>query len=627
MKNLEIFLRINLYFYFIYNLLFILMKTNSLLQKKRKNLNVISKTSNLLTRAKELYEKESKKYDAEYSSFKWLNKIIEKGTFEDKIIALRDHIKINSNFTLKYLDLISHHLDIKNIRNYIFVIEILKDLYIGSILKQKKLKSFLDNTLENREYSNEELIQFYVDDYIHKKYFEYLQSMELKLRQDNLLQIKKKILIIFQTLLISKPEREEYILDLLIYKLGDPKVEISNLVISLLKNLQENHIIMSTVIIKRLHNYMKNSSITTEEGIYHTLILISQFKYFKNEEYLKYKFSIFFDYFNEYVEYDNQKYHKYLEVIIKILSSLLKERKNIEIDDLSKLVDEKMNLLFRLSHSSSIKLRIQVLKLIFTIIKDKDAKNKNKEINDNYNDYEDRYYKSLYELINLRDILVSKNIKELLKLIISSCLYDEDSLRCLAILRRLLQSATLAEPSFICCVLIIVSHVLFNKNHLWKYIDKIKKFNNNNNISIKRDPKYVDDSPLIEILYFLNHYHPTISKWAHFIIENYKTKTIEYNGDPILDFSLINFLNKFILKNPKIKNLKKKIEGSNATNKEDENLKFIEKFSKLQKTSKIKKKKILVDIEDYADKIVEDEIDKIDLKNDNLSLSEEDSIQ
>lgn len=249
----------------------------------------------------------------------------------------------------------------------------------------------------------------------------------------------------------------------------------------------------------------------------------------------------------------------------------------------------------------------------------------------------DRYYKSLYELILQKDVLNSRNLKEYLKLVISSCMFDQNTHRSLAILKRLIQTSTLAEPSYICCVLIIVSHVIQNKNQLWKYVDQLKlKTEPNESKSAlstifydnlnKRDPKYATDNSLVELTILLNHYHPTIQKWTRQIIENYKSEPIDYEGDPLLDFSLANFLNKFITKNPKIKSSKSKDKKKEEEEKKEENggenLTFIEKFSKVKHLAdqKMKKKKKQhMDIEDFADKVMEDEISKVNVggKEDN----------
>ena len=148
---------------------------------------------------------------------------------------------------------------------------------------------------------------------------------------------------------------------------------------------------------------------------------------------------------------------------------------------------------------------------------------------------------------------------------------------------------------------------------------------------------------------------------AKFIIENYNKDIISYNGDPLLDFSLTNFLEKFMLKNPKIKKEKKEIkkiendddelkkfinEEENINNniennnKEIDDFEFIEKFNKIYpeitsdknylKKMKKKEKKMKteedvdemignqeygnddLDIEKYADKVIDDEYKKYD---------------
>ena len=216
-------------------------------------------------------------------------------------------------------------------------------------------------------------------------------------------------------------------------------------------------------------------------------------------------------------------------------------------------------------------------------------------------------------------------------------------------MKRLVTISYCAEPPFIACVLVIISQVLRNKNKLWKVLEtpfsKVKE----NSIfdNTKRDPQYTnaDEFPLYELNILMNHYHPTIQKFSRFILENYKKETISYEGDPLIDFSLVNFLEKFILKNPKIKSTKnekkiipvekdeaqredeeyrkfigEKIEDEVDPAKDDANYKgekfdFIKRFGELEKASKLdkkKKKEMNKDIEDFADQVMEDEYAKYD---------------
>jgi len=170
----------------------------------------------------------------------------------------------------------------------------------------------------------------------------------------------------------------------------------------------------------------------------------------------------------------------------------------------------------------------------------------------------------------------------------------------------------------------------------------LNKTNINKFDDSKRDPLYTfaDDFPLHELTILNSHYHPTVQKFAKFILDNYKKETISYEGDPLIDFSLINFLEKFILKNPKIKKDKKnkkivptkseaqiedeefrrfigdEVENNEKPENEDggEKFDFIAKFGEYEKISGRKTKKSKKnkgkDIDEFADQVMEDEYEK-----------------
>lgn len=93
----------------------------------------------------------------------------------------------------------------------------------------------------------------------------------------------------------------------------------------------------------------------------------------------------------------------------------------------------------------------------------------------------------------------------------------------------------------------------------------------------KRDPLYcnADNAGLWELTCLLNHYHPQVRKYAEMLIEkrDESSNIIEYDGNPLLDFNLANFLDRFTFSKAKkkessgIKSLinKKKIRMSKIT--------------------------------------------------------------
>ena len=218
-----------------------------------------------------------------------------------------------------------------------------------------------------------------------------------------------------------------------------------------------------------------------------------------------------------------------------------------------------------------------------------------------------------------------------------------------------------------------------NKNKLWKMMEREQKGVKLFYDSTKRDPQFAQgEYSFLNELYLLEkHYHPSVQRMAKFIIENYNKDIISYNGDPLLDFSLTNFLEKFMLKNPKIKKdkkeakkiendddeLKKFIEGEDNEKNNNNNLsneiidendfEFIDKFNKIYPEitndknylKKIKKKekkmkteedvdemigdqefgqeKDDIEIEKFADKVIDDEYKKYNKDIDEDDLGEE----
>ena len=86
------------------------------------------------------------------------------------------------------------------------------------------------------------------------------------------------------------------------------------------------------------------------------------------------------------------------------------------MEKINEIIHEKISILFKLSHNKSLKLSIEILKLLFGII----TTDQN---------FIDRYYKSLYELISNNSLSSSKYVKEALKLIMISLMLDNNNNR------------------------------------------------------------------------------------------------------------------------------------------------------------------------------------------------------
>jgi len=160
------------------------------------------------------------------------------GTLDDKISSMSLLIKNDPKLTLNFLELLLKMSKKKNRRHSESCIMALKDLFLTDVLSNKKLSNFYQNTEDKTNLTDEALFELYVEDFVHKKYFEFIEIIQDIIINDPLKNMKKKYMNIIMEMLVRRPEREEQLLASLVNKLGDPVVEICSHAIKLLKNLQ-----------------------------------------------------------------------------------------------------------------------------------------------------------------------------------------------------------------------------------------------------------------------------------------------------------------------------------------------------------------------------------------------------
>ena len=681
-------------------------------KKQSKNKNNINRKlepiEQLYQKAKNIYETKTSSFDLDKIDYnqkvnkekRWTHDILQKGTFDDKISALLLYIRENPKMTLKYLEILIKLSENKNRRKNDAVIIGLKDLFLESILQGKKYVSFNNKykNVLNDKISEDELFNSYYEDKVHHLYLRFVNLLEESINNESIINIKKKNMEYLSEMLIKQPESEEKILQDIVNKLGDTSTEISNFTIKLLNKIQEIHMNMSNIIFKYVTIfYTMNDKNESKLNALNYLVQM-EIPNINKKIFLEESINFFFGLFNQIstenennnnkenekklrIEKNKKKQKKIKKIIlenknkdaindkllslivkrINILFKYIKNQKN-QMEKINEIIESKISILFKLSHSKSLKLSIEILKLLFGIITTQDQ------------NFVSRYYKSLYELISSKSLSSSKYVKEALKLILMSLMFDNNNNRISSFIKRLLEMCLISEPPFIICNLIIISQVIRNKNKLWKMMEReqsgVKLFYD----STKRDPQFAQgEYSFLNELYLLEkHYHPSVQRMAKFILDNYNKDIISYNGDPLLDFSLTNFLEKFMLKNPKIKKEKKEIkkitndddelkkfiqgdeDNNNKENKNitmDENdLEFIDKFNKIYpeitndknylKKMKKKEKKMRTeedvdemigdqeytkkenedsDLENYADKVIDEEYKKFgkDIDDDN----------
>jgi ribosome biogenesis protein MAK21 len=224
-----------------------------------------------------------------------------------------------------------------------------------------------------------------------------------------------------------------------------------------------------------------------------------------------------------------------------------------------------MDTLFRITHQGNFNTSIQALLLIFQVSNAKQA-------------VSDRFYRTLYESLLDQRLISSSKQALYLNLLFRALKADTSPKRVKAFVKRIVQSATLHQPAFICGVLYLLSELEVSMPSIRTLItdpepneeDDEEVFQDAPDSDTeapakpaaaptpkagpkydgrKRDPLHADadQSCLWELLPFVNHFHPTVALYAQCFLEKKKMPS-----KPDLGIhTLSHFLDRFVYRNAK----------------------------------------------------------------------------
>eukprot|EP00501_MAST-03F_sp_TOSAG23-6_P002207 GSMAST32.ASY1.ANO1.2307.1 assembled CDS len=224
---------------------------------------------------------------------------------------------------------------------------------------------------------------------------------------------------------------------------------------------------------------------------------------------------------------------------------------------------EHLDTLFRVAHVGSLNTAVQALTFIFQIVTDGTNESKNESKNESNDDeglltkLTDRFYRTLYNKLLSPAVQQSGKHKLLLNLLFRSIKFDSNTGRKNALIKRLLQSSSHGSAPLVCGSLYLLSAVMAAQP------DVIRLFENPTIISEgdgedndtydpkKRDPKWANaaNSKIWEMSLLRTHFHPSAVAFSEQLLGS--KSGIRYNGDPLLDFTLGTFLDRFVYRQPK----------------------------------------------------------------------------
>jgi ribosome biogenesis protein MAK21 len=260
------------------------------------------------------------------------------------------------------------------------------------------------------------------------------------------------------------------------------------------------------------------------------------------------------------------------------------------------LLDEHMDALYRVVHTAPPTARTQSLLLLFHIAvgnhsdstnhrNDTDTRN-----NEDHNDDRtktttklsrpDRFYRALYATMSEPNMVgTGKHLTMYYNLLYKAMKYETNVTRLVSYTKRLWSTALHCSSAVMAAVLFLLDTIA-QEHHSFLYtcyrdvllgddalriLDPTKReprgalivANVDHQTKIEADDNTMSDStseilaPGWELCLTIHHYHPSVQKFAETFGFGLNGTGINYTGDPLRDFALAPFLDKFAYRNPK----------------------------------------------------------------------------
>ncbi|EPY52479.1 ribosome biogenesis protein Noc1 [Schizosaccharomyces cryophilus OY26] len=406
-------------------------------------------------------ERFSKSLETASTDKRMLQTLISSGTTSDRISALTLLVQESPIHAIKPLETLLSLCAKKSRNENTQSITTLKDLFLGGLLPERKLRFMKQQPcLGSQGVTDEHLMVWAFESFLKTFYFKYIQHIEV-LSFDPLMFVKSQMLSTIYDLLKGKPEQEQNLLRLLVNKLGDKDNKIASKASYLILQLEANHPAMKFIVTKELERFAFAPT-TSRTSHYYTMITLNQTVLtHKQIEVANLLIEIYFVFFtkllfafekeentNKEVENaeprgakDNRKDQKRKKdaeirkeaqensnsrLVSAILTGVNRAYPFAEIN--SESFDKHMNTLFTITHTASFNTAIQVLMLIFQASSSRDS-------------IPDRFYKSLYESLLDPRLISSSKHSLYLNLLYKSLVIDNNVARVRAFIKRMVQVA------------------------------------------------------------------------------------------------------------------------------------------------------------------------------------------
>ncbi|XP_075993392.1 CCAAT/enhancer-binding protein zeta isoform X2 [Genypterus blacodes] len=513
----------------------------------------------------------------------WMKTVVSSGVLADRMAAMTVLIQDAPVHSLDHVESLVSMVKKKGSRRMgLMALDTLRELLLSDLLPEdRKLRPFAqrpfdlleDRASGNRDARDRRLVLWYFEHLLKHHVADFVEALDA-VAHDTVSATKSKALNAAHELLCGRPEQERALLIQIVNKLGDPEYKTAAKASHLLEAVLHKHPNMKAVVCGEVERLMFRPNVG-RRAQYYGVCFLSQVLLSHDEAPLASRLiAVYFSFFHACV--------KTKDLESKMLSALLSgvNRAFPYASSGDEKVKEQLDTLFRVVHLVKFNTAVQALMLLFQVM-------------DAQQTVSDRYYAALYRKLLDPGLSSSSRQSMFLNLLFKSLKADIVLRRVKAFVKRLLQVSAQQSPSFACGALFLLSEVMKVKPGLRTLLEdqedeEEEKFKDlaedeeeekrdegaaaeeeakpasswvhQQNLEggrsftkydpLHRNPLFcgADHTALWELHRLTHHFHPSVSLFAQTVLQG---GAVQYSGDPLQDFTLSRFLDRFVFRNPK----------------------------------------------------------------------------
>mmetsp|Transcript_39984 Transcript_39984/g.83986 ORF Transcript_39984/g.83986 Transcript_39984/m.83986 type:complete len:936 (+) Transcript_39984:232-3039(+) len=528
---------------------------------------------------------------------KWVENTMKRGTLKDRVAAMSVVVGMDCMHKLYALDMLldlagcgvggAEMGSVPNSRVGQMASEALSDLFVNTLLpNDRKLISLENRPLYlyegDRTLSPRVLLLWRYEEMIKLRYASYLSRYLGRTCAGEDEASKKSALVTASALLMQIPEGEEVLLGMIVNKIGDPARKIASAAGHQLRLILDEHPVMVNVVAREVQQLAHRPHLSPR-ALYNCVVFLNQLQLTRDEDEPSVEettktdkkiqnstslpaslINTYFHLFEMTVKKDETKKKGSKQSNSKdsstgaksrLLSALLTgvNRAHPYLPKKDAAMEQHIDALYRISHTAPPAAATQALMLLFQLavgsgesegiatMSDKDENDATRK---------DRFYRALYSKLGDGEMFAGRQLTLFFNLLYKAMKYDTSIERISAFSKRLLHTALHLSSSIICGSLFLLSEIVRCHPKLQNEMDSTVP-----EVSFdpsKREPRAAFSGKvnlsknLWELSLFAHHFHPSVSMFTAG-----SGGEISYKGDPLKDFALSPFLDKFAFRNPK----------------------------------------------------------------------------